>query len=97
MLLAMGNEIKITVIGPGYVSLYDTNFTIHEPLANPEAVVHEYKLETTQNLPAKRFDALVLDVSHTEFLKINLDDLKKENTVLYDVKGILIEKADSKL
>jgi UDP-N-acetyl-D-galactosamine dehydrogenase len=30
---------------------YGTNITIYDPLANPEAVKHEYNLETTQNIP----------------------------------------------
>lgn len=52
MLLPMGNEIKITVIGPGYASLYDTNFTIHDHLANPDAVKHEYNLTCHNELKA---------------------------------------------
>jgi UDP-N-acetyl-D-galactosamine dehydrogenase len=76
---------------------YGTNITIYDPLANPEAVKHEYNLETTQNLPTQKFDAVVLAVAHKEFLKMDLDDLKKEDAVVYDVKGILNEKANAKL
>jgi UDP-N-acetyl-D-galactosamine dehydrogenase len=76
---------------------YGTNITIYDPLANPDAVKHEYNLETTQNLPTQKFDAVVLAVAHKEFLKIDLDGLKNEDAVVYDVKGILGEKACSKL
>ncbi len=76
---------------------YGTNITIYDPLANPEAVKHEYNLETTKNLPTQKFDAVVLAVAHKEFLEMDLDGLKKENAVVYDVKGILNEKANAKL
>ena len=75
---------------------YGTNITIYDPHANPEAVKHEYNLETTQNLPTQKFDAVVLAVAHTEFLEMDLDGLKNEDAVVYDVKGVL-ENADSKL
>ncbi len=43
------------------------------------------------------FDAIVLGVSHKEFLNMDLNPLKKENTVVYDVKGVLTGVADGKL
>ena len=75
---------------------YGTNVTIYDPLANPDAVKHEYNLDTTQNLQTQRFDAVVLAVAHTEFLEIDLDGLKNENAVVYDVKGVL-EQVNGKL
>jgi UDP-N-acetyl-D-galactosamine dehydrogenase len=76
---------------------YGVNITIYDPLATPSAVMHEYNLETTQNLPKQKFDAVVLAVAHTEFLKMDLNGLKKKDAVVYDVKGILNEKANAKL
>jgi len=76
---------------------YSVNVTIYDPWANPTEVAHEYKLESTDQLPNQKFDAIVLGVAHKEFLKLDLDSLKKENGVVYDVKGILGEKADNKL
>ncbi|MHC5310084.1 nucleotide sugar dehydrogenase [Myroides sp. LJL116] len=46
---------------------------------------------------AKRFDAIVLGVAHTELLKLNLNDFKKEVSVVYDVKGVLNDEVDSRL
>ena len=37
----------------------------------------------------KQFDAIVLAVAHTEFIELDLESLKKENAIIYDVKGIL--------
>lgn len=68
----------------------------YDPWANPQEVKHEYGIESLNKLPEHKFDCIVLGVSHKEFTNINLDDLKKENAVVYDVKGIL-ENANSKL
>lgn len=76
---------------------YGIKVTIFDPWANPTEVEHEYKLNSTNGLPNQKFDAVVLGVAHKEFLKLDLDSLKKEHGVVYDVKGILKEKADSKL
>lgn len=77
---------------------YQIKVTIFDPWANPEEVMHEYGLKSTQALTSdSKFDAIVLGVAHKEFLKLDLKTLQKENGVVYDVKGILGEKADSKL
>jgi UDP-N-acetyl-D-galactosamine dehydrogenase len=44
------------------------------------------------------YDAVVLGVAHNEFLDMNLDALKKDVSVVYDVKGVLEdENVDAKL
>lgn len=68
----------------------------YDPWANPEEVKHEYGIKSLNTLPDNKFDCIVLGVSHKEFLQIHLDHLKKENAVVYDVKGIL-EIANNKL
>jgi len=76
---------------------YGIKVSIYDPWANPKEVEHEYNLITTDQLPAKKFDAIVLGVAHKEFLNLDLEVLKHENTVLYDVKGILNGTVDGKL
>ncbi|MEC4050877.1 nucleotide sugar dehydrogenase [Flavobacterium sp. SUN046] len=68
---------------------YGIDVTIYDPWANPAEVTHEYGLTTTNVLPTDTFDAIVLGVAHNEFTKIDLASLRKENAVVYDVKGIL--------
>lgn len=75
---------------------YSLNVTTFDPWANPEEVVHEYGLKVVNEIPNKKFDAVILTVAHNEFLNLNLNDYLKENGVIYDVKGIL-EKCDSRL
>ncbi len=76
---------------------YHVNITIYDPWANPEDVLHEYNLQTTNVLPSDRFDAVVLAVSHKDFLNLDLEKLRKENSVLYDVKGVLKKNVDGNL
>lgn len=76
---------------------YGIEVTIFDPWARPSEVHHEYKLTTTDELPTATFDAIVLGVAHKEFTIIDLSKLKKSNSVLFDVKGVLKEKADGRL
>ena len=76
---------------------YGVNVTIYDPWANEDEVLHEYNLVSVKELPKDKFDTIVLTVAHNEFKNIDLSMLKKENAIIYDVKGILDEKADAKL
>lgn len=68
---------------------YGIKVTTFDPWAKPEEVKHEYGIETTDSLPEGRFDAIVLGVAHNEFLDLDLETLKKETAIVYDVKGVL--------
>ena len=68
---------------------YNVNVTIHDPWANPEIAQREYGVEIQNELPTARYDAVVLAVSHREFEGLDLDKLKADNAVVYDVKSFL--------
>ncbi len=76
---------------------YQTNIDIFDPLANPDEVLHEYNLNSSQNLPNKKYDAIILGVAHNEFKDIDFEQLKKTDAVVYDVKGILGNIANGRL
>jgi UDP-N-acetyl-D-galactosamine dehydrogenase len=76
---------------------YGIQVSIYDPWANPAEVKHEYGLITTADCPNEAFDAVVLGVAHDLFADIDYVKIKKENAVLYDVKGILGHIADGKL
>lgn len=76
---------------------YQVNITIYDPWANTDEVMKEYKLETTNVLPKEQFDTVVLGVAHNEFLGLDLQQLKKEKSILYDVKGVLGNAVDGNL
>lgn len=75
---------------------FGVKVTIFDPWANPEEVKHEYGVESSQKLSSTKFDAIVLGVAHKEFKEVNIDSLKKENAIVYDVKGIL-DNVDGRL
>jgi UDP-N-acetyl-D-galactosamine dehydrogenase len=69
---------------------YDTNITIYDPIASPAEVKHEYGWTSVKSLEdAYEFDAIILAVSHDEFMQLDLKKLAKPNSVIYDVKGVL--------
>ena len=76
---------------------YGAEITTYDPWASPQEVEHEYSLITKRKLPQEKFDAIVLTVSHKEFLDLDLKSMLKPNGVLYDVKGILGDKVNGRL
>lgn len=76
---------------------YGISVTIYDPIANTEEVKKEYGLTTINILPKEKFDAIVLGVAHSEFLKLDFLDIQKMNSLIYDVKGVLGTVADNRL
>lgn len=68
---------------------YTHNICIYDPWANAEKVEIEYGIKITSKINKVKYDAIILAVSHTEFLDIDLRSLLTDNGVIYDVKGIL--------
>ena len=65
---------------------------ILDPWADPEEVVKEYGVKSVSsfsNLASEPYDAIVLVVPHRQFGELDLDGLKNDTTVIYDVKGFL--------
>ena len=76
---------------------YGITVTTYDPWANSAEVEHEYKLKSQSTIPTEKFDTVVLGVAHKEFLDLDIASLQKEESVLYDVKGILKCEVDGKL
>ena len=68
---------------------YNLDITIYDPWANPAIAEHEYGLKVTNELPANKFDAAIMAVAHNEFKTLDVTSLVKDDSVIYDVKGIL--------
>ncbi|MBV1925274.1 MAG: nucleotide sugar dehydrogenase, partial [Dokdonia sp.] len=71
--------------------------TIYDPWANPEEVQHEYGLKTLTEIPNEKFDAIVHAVAHKEFKTLDLENLRADDCVIYDVKGVLEGNINGKL
>jgi UDP-N-acetyl-D-galactosamine dehydrogenase len=73
---------------------YKLNIIINDPLADKEEVALQYDLEQIDLDKVKDIDAIIICVSHKQYKKINLLDLKKyynaniNKPVLIDIKGI---------
>lgn len=76
---------------------YGTDVHVYDPWANPEEVKHEYGLEVMNTLDNQKYEAIVLTVAHNEFIGLDLEPYKVEGAVVYDVKGVLGDKACAKL
>jgi len=68
---------------------YGVNISVSDPWANEEEIMTEYGIKSTNSLPKEKFDSIVLSVSHNEFKMIDFELLRKEISVVYDVKNIL--------
>lgn len=64
---------------------------IYDPWADSQEVKHEYKLEmknadVLKNL--ETYSAVILAVSHNQFLELDINKIKNTKTVFYDLKGL---------
>jgi UDP-N-acetyl-D-galactosamine dehydrogenase len=79
---------------------YSINVNVFDPWASPEEVKHEYGIDLISDKKEinKKYDAVVIAVSHREFKELELNDFMKENHVKFDVKAMLgKDKTDSRL
>ena len=85
-------DIRNTKIVDIYSTLseYTSNITIYDPWANVTEVKKEYNIDIIHQLnTSNRYDAVILGVAHKEFMSLDISSLLSDNTVVYDVKGIL--------
>lgn len=72
------------------LSEYTSNITVFDPWANADRVKKEYGIDAVETLPkGKKYDAIILAVSHKQFADIDWREKLNENGVIYDVKGFL--------
>ena len=72
---------------------FGCDVSIYDPWANSQEVKDEYQLNLItdhQSLISEQYDAIILAVSHDEFLKLDFSTLTHgKNAVIYDIKSIL--------
>ena len=68
---------------------YNVNVTIYDPWANPVIAKREYGVEVVNTLPLTKFDGAILAVAHKEFSVLDINNLVADNSVIFDVKGVL--------
>lgn len=78
--------------------MHEYNLSCHAELPSCHSEpVSESQNSKVSTPSSKKYDAIVLGVAHKEFLDLDLASLQNDNSMLYDVKGILGEKVDGKL
>lgn len=71
---------------------------VYDPWADKLEVEKEYSINLTNNIHNKNYKAIILAVAHNEFLNIDFNSIRSNNTVVFDVKSILpIEYIDGRL
>lgn len=76
---------------------YDIKVTVYDPWANPKEVAQQYGVTCySEPVEGQKYDAILLGVAHDEFIELDMESLKNDNAVVFDVKGIL-KNADSTL
>ena len=79
---------------------YNVNIDVYDPWASAEEVKHEYDLDliTSKDKLKAKYDGIVLAVSHKEFLELDINKMKSEMGVIFDVKSLFpIETVDARL
>ncbi|RED38194.1 UDP-N-acetyl-D-galactosamine dehydrogenase [Winogradskyella eximia] len=79
---------------------YHVNVDVYDPWASKEEVKHEYKLDLISDFGdlSSDYDAVILAVSHNEFLKLDITKLKSQTGVVFDVKSLLpLDAVDARL
>ncbi len=67
---------------------YHFNVDVYDPWASEEEVQSIYQIDLVKKLD-KKYSAIVLAVSHDQFLSLDMNNLLKEGGVVYDVKSFL--------
>ena len=76
---------------------YGIEVTVYDPNVDILNIKVKNKISITNQLPNDTFDAVVLGVAHHQFLDLNIERLRKQNSVLYDIKGVLSHNVDGRL
>ena len=76
----------------GELSEYNVDVDVYDPWVDPEEAVHEYGITPVAAPEAGQYDAIILAVSHREFVEMGaaaIRKLGKPKHVLYDLKYVL--------
>tara|TARA_Y100000815_G_scaffold228843_2_gene217971 strand:- start:8038 stop:9312 length:1275 start_codon:yes stop_codon:yes gene_type:complete len=75
---------------------YGCEVDVFDPMVNMDEVKAVYDIDMITE-PQDNYNGVVLAVGHSAFAKMDIDALRAENSVVYDVKGFLKSKVDGRL
>ena len=80
---------------------FNANVDVYDPWVDAKEAQHEYGLDPIKTPKAGHYDAIILAVSHKEFVNMGVQAIRalgKPNAVLFDVKYVLpAEQVDGRL
>ena len=68
---------------------YHMNVDLFDPWANAQEVKREFGIELKTSITNELYDTIILAVAHKEFLTLDLSKMRKKNSLIYDIKGVL--------
>lgn len=69
---------------------YGINVDVYDPWADAEEVRQEYRIDILNDLIVnKKYDSVIIAVSHKEFLEMDLNKIKNGKSVVFDIKACL--------
>jgi UDP-N-acetyl-D-galactosamine dehydrogenase len=68
---------------------FGLNVDVYDPWADKEEVKHEYGVDLLPDLNGKKYQAVIIAVSHNEFHEIDFQSLKDNHTVIFDTKAFI--------
>ncbi len=75
------------------LSEYNFQIEVHDPVADFSELSELYRGSAIETLKKdKKYDVLIIAVSHKEFLKLDPESFINENSVVFDVKGMFPDK-----
>ena len=77
---------------------YKAKITIFDPYINVSDIKQKYNLNISNTYPnSSKFDLIIIAVAHDEFKLIDFGKIKKESTLIYDLKNLIGNIADKRL
>ena len=76
---------------------FGLNVDIYDPYADPKEVYAEFGINLLDKIE-KNYELIVLAVSHENFISLDFKKLKKQNSIIFDLKSVLDKSiVDSRL
>jgi UDP-N-acetyl-D-glucosamine/UDP-N-acetyl-D-galactosamine dehydrogenase len=66
---------------------FGVDVTVHDPWADKHEVHEEYGVSIVSELTEK-YDGILLAVSHKEYVNLDIENLKNNNAVVFDIKSV---------
>lgn len=85
-------DVRNTKVVEIYAELkqFGLDVDLWDPWANASEVKHEYGIDIISKIAeGKKYDVILLAVAHNEFLTLDYNKFKNDNTVIFDAKAIL--------